>query len=80
MLRPLRGKIHRSTVSTDGFHTKSINEQQLSLTTNEYLQLRKMAEKKEKEGEEKKSLPQMVPKHHWECNKEWWALLTQCVL
>ena len=30
-----------------------------------------MAEKKEEE--EKKSLPQMVPKHHFECNKEWYA-------
>ena len=29
-----------------------------------------MAEKKE---EEKKSLPQMVPKHHFDCNKEWYA-------
>ena len=27
-----------------------------------------MAEKKEEE----KSLPQMVPKHHFDCNKEWW--------
>jgi len=28
-----------------------------------------MAEKKEEE----KSLPQMVPKHHFDCNKEWYA-------
>merc|ERR1711997_1199166 len=45
----------------------------VSFSRNRRLKLRKMAEKKEKEGEEKKSLPQMVPKHHWECNKEWYS-------
>ena len=32
-IRPLKVEIYRSTVSTDGFHTKSIIEQQAKIPT-----------------------------------------------